>query len=774
MAQFTVQSLLKAIKLAKLSDGHSLLNSAKALPTLSHAELPQDRLNVVLALFSQQRFAAVVTQVTSLAAEFPDAFILYNILGAANVRLGKMDEAIANIGKAIEIKPDYAEAHNSLGIALKDLGRLNEATASFSKALKFKPDFAEAHNNLGAVLKGQGRLEEAIASFGKALLVMPDFVDAHISLGIALQEQGRLEEAIASFGKALKIKPDNVGVYNNLGAALKGQGRLNEAVASFAKALQLKPEFVQAHNNLGVTLQDLGRLEEAVASFSKALQIKPGFAEAHNNLGIALQKQGHLEEAIASFNKALQLKSDYAEAHNNLGTALQERGRTADAIVSLNRAVVINPGFAQAHNNLGNALQEQGRFEDAISCYGKALEINPKYAGAHNNLCDLFEKQNRQIELELALEKATLYCGAENAEILFRHAQLSNLKKQHDVAIDYLNRVQVDKLHTLLKPQYFSLLGKTYDRLGQFKEAFSAFEKQNALTGVSEEAKKVDPDNYLSSVLLLKNTWKTDVKPAWSNAVAGRKQSTPTFLIGFPRSGTTLLDTILLSHSGIKVVEEKPMAEAMSRSLKRTQTVQNLNSLSEVNVRQLRDAYFEELKSHIDKDHYGKLLVDKHPLNIVRIGLIHRVFPDAKFILVLRHPCDCVLSCFMQTFKLNDAMANFLTLDTSAKLYAAVMELLSAFRQKLSLDMHVLKYEDLIQDFEGTCKPLIRYLGLEWDDNLRNYQETALNRITISTPSYNQVIQPLYNHASGRWTNYRKQMKPVLPVLRPWIEAFGY
>jgi hypothetical protein len=161
-------------------------------------------------------------------------------------------------------------------------------------------------------------------------------------------------------------------------------------------------------------------------------------------------------------------------------------------------------------------------------------------------------------------------------------------------------------------------------------------------------------------------------------------------------------------------------------------------------------------------------------LNIGQIGLIHRVFPDAKFILALRHPCDCVLSCFMQTFKLNDAMANFLSLDQSARLYVAAMELWSAYRQKLNLDVHVVKYEDLIQDFEGTCKSLISFLGLEWDDNLYNYQKTALDGGRIKTASYSQVVLPLYKQAVGRWINYREQMQPVLPTLQPWIEAFGY
>jgi hypothetical protein len=212
----------------------------------------------------------------------------------------------------------------------------------------------------------------------------------------------------------------------------------------------------------------------------------------------------------------------------------------------------------------------------------------------------------------------------------------------------------------------------------------------------------------------------------------------------------------------------------MCKAFSQAQTIQNFNTLSEADVLGLRDVYFKELRRHLDQGDENKFIVDKLPLNIGNVGIIHRVFPDAKFILVLRHPCDCVLSCFMQNFQVNDAMANFLSLDQSAKLYAAVMELWFLYRQKLDLDAHVIKYENLVQDLEGTCRSLISFLGLEWDNNLHDYQKTALDRTSINTPSYNQVIQPLYEQASGRWTNYEKQMQHVLPVLRPWIDAFDY
>lgn len=567
------------------------------------------------------------------------------------------------------------------------------------------------------------------------------------------------------------------GQFNAL-IALYKQGRLGEVVRQATAMTVEFPNAAILHNTLGAAHARLHNLDEAIASFGKAAELKSNYVEAHNNLGLALQSRGRFDEAVASFTRALQIKPDFAEAHNNLGAALKYQGRLHEAIASLGRALQINPDHAEAHNNLGVALQDEGRLEEAVASFSKALQIKPDFVEAHSNLCGLYEKLNNLVELDKALEKAALNCGKDNPNILFRFAQLASRKNQFEDAVGHLQKVEVERIQPSQREAYFSLLGKACDKLDRFDEAFSAFLKQNELASVSVEAKKVNADSYLNSVLTQNAAWTTGVKPTWTNPLDDVNRKSPIFLIGFPRSGTTLLDTILRSHPEIGVAEEKPMVGVllgvMSRAFAQTPTIQNLSTLSKADVLSLRDIYFKELAKHFDGVDDGKFVVDKFPLNIIHADIIHRVFPEAKFIFALRHPCDCVLSCFMQTFKLNDAMANFLSLGQSARLYAAVMELWSTYRQKLGLDVHVLKYEDLVQDFEGTCKSLISFLGLEWNDNLHNYQETALGRSNIKTPSYNQVTQPLYKQASRRWTNYQEQMQPVLPVLHPWIEAFGY
>ena len=264
--------------------------------------------------------------------------------------------------------------------------RIPEAVACYRRALELKPDYAEAHNNLGNALKDQGKLDEAVACYRRALELKPDYAEAHNNLGNALKDQGKLDEAVACYRRALELKPDYAEAHNNLGIALKDQGKLDEAVACYRRALELKPDYAEAHNNLGIALKDQGKLDEAVACYRRALELKPDYAEAHNNLGIALKDQGKLDEAVACYRRALELKPDYAEAHNNLGIALKDQGKLDEAVACYRRALELKPDYAEAHNNLGNALKDQGKLDEAVACYRRALELKPDYAEAHSNL----------------------------------------------------------------------------------------------------------------------------------------------------------------------------------------------------------------------------------------------------------------------------------------------------------------------------------------------------------------------------------------------------
>jgi hypothetical protein len=263
------------------------------------------------------------------------------------------------------------------------------------------------------------------------------------------------------------------------------------------------------------------------------------------------------------------------------------------------------------------------------------------------------------------------------------------------------------------------------------------------------------------------------IKPDWASRLpvldtSGR--GAPAFLVGFPRSGTTLLDTFLMGHPDISVVEEKGMIGAAQATLG---DITALTERTPAELEQARNAYFAELDRHVEPGFPG-LVLDKLPLNMIAAPLIHCLFPDARFIFARRHPCDAVLSCFMQGFALNDSMACFLDLADAAAYYDAAIAVWTRSREVLALKAHTVGYEDLIGEPEATLRPTIEFLGLGWDEELLEHQETARSRGAISTPSYNQVTQPLSRRASGRWLRYEKQLAPVLPVLLPWAKRLGY
>jgi predicted O-linked N-acetylglucosamine transferase (SPINDLY family) len=300
--------------------------------------------------------------------------------------LRRISQAVACYRRALELKPDYAEAHNNLGNVLKDQGKPDDAVACYRRALESKPDYAEAHNDLGNAFNDQGKLDEAIACYRRVLELKPDFVEAHNNLGNAFWQQGKLDEAANCCRRAIELKPGYAEAHNNLGNVLKDRGKLDEAVTCYRRALELKPDFAEAHNNLGVTFQEQGKRDESLACYRRALELKPDYAEAYNNLGDALQDQGKLDEAIACFRRALELNPDYAGAHNNLGNALEKWGRLDDALTCYRRALELKPDYAEAHNNLGNVLKDQGKVGESLACCRRALELKPDYAEAHSNL----------------------------------------------------------------------------------------------------------------------------------------------------------------------------------------------------------------------------------------------------------------------------------------------------------------------------------------------------------------------------------------------------
>ena len=352
----------------------------------SFNKLKQESVNQLINLYNQGLFLETVKKANLILENYPEAFMVWNVLGAANKELNRIGESAISFKKVTELNPTYANGFNNLGIVLQELGKVEDAIKAYDKAITMRPNFAEAYYNMGNALKDKDKLEEAIIAYNKAVTIRPDFAEAYYNMGNALKDKDKLEEAIKVYKKTLSLRPKNADAFYNMGTAFQEQGKLELAINAYNSALLIRPNYVNAYYNLGNALKDRGKLEEAIEAYNKALSLKPEFANAYNNMGFVLQNQGKLEKAIEAYKKALFIKPDFAETYINMGTVLREQGKPKEAIESYKKALTIKPDSAESYINMGGAFWERGKMKEGVEAYKGALSIDPDNAGAYWNL----------------------------------------------------------------------------------------------------------------------------------------------------------------------------------------------------------------------------------------------------------------------------------------------------------------------------------------------------------------------------------------------------
>ena len=324
-AKLICQDIL--VKYPKNKRAQQSLISVNKLELSLASQYPfKESIDQLISLYNQDKFIAVIELAEQLTQQYPRAFEVWNLLGAANKGLGRILEASKAFKRVTEINPKYAEAYYNLGVVLRQQGELHAALEAYEKAISLKPDFAEVYYNMGNMLNSQGKLDHAIRAYTKVISLIPDFAEAYSNIGVILKEKGKLEEAKAAYKKAIAAKPNYAVAYYNLGNVLKDQSLFKEALMYYLKAVSLKPDYALAYNNMGFVQREIGKLENAIDAYTRAVSIMPNFAEAHNNLGVALNEQGKQKEGIESYEIALAIDPNYAEAHENLSYALLNKG----------------------------------------------------------------------------------------------------------------------------------------------------------------------------------------------------------------------------------------------------------------------------------------------------------------------------------------------------------------------------------------------------------------------------------------------------------------
>ena len=587
---------------------------------------------------------------------------------------------------------------------------------------------------------------------------------AAIERAIPLLQRGDLEGAAKAAGNGLRRFPDDPGLLRMMGYILQSQERFAEAADCYAKVVARDPRDWEIWNNLGNARRAAGDRPGAIAALEQARRLRPDLPAIHYNLGVSLAEAGRMEAAAQAFAETVRLAPGNAGGLLEHGRALRHLNRHAEALAVLDRATQLAPEHPDIRLERGRALSGLARFAEADEAYRAALAIQPDLATAFLERGLLLERSNQLDRLRALLDEA----AAQNVSSALSYLHALAFERAGDLAAA---RAAAEAVPPDEDPVRRALLiGRLADKANDAPAAFDAYREMNRLVAADSPEARAGAAAYRAHVLALTDMVTPDFAAGWPAAGTAGERPAPVFLVGFPRSGTTLLDTLLMGHPNVHVLEEEPLLQRVGEALG---DFARLPGLDETEITRLRALYFAELDA-FDPAARDKVVVDKLPLNILGAPLIHRLFPEAKLIVAERHPCDVVLSCFMQDFDLNDAMANFLDLGDTAALYDHVLGFWTRCRERLKLDVHVLRYEALVADKAAELRSLLEFLALAWDDGVLDNQATAQRRGLIATPSYAQVAQPIYTRARGRWERYRAQMAPVLPILEPWAERLGY
>jgi tetratricopeptide (TPR) repeat protein len=603
-----------------------------------------------------------------------------------------------------------------------------------------------------------------------------DNLDLNKLLILAKQnhQKNNFEEAFKIYKKILDTDPNHFETTYFLAILNTQIKKYEQAKELLEKAILIKPEMPELYNSLGLIHRNIGNFEQSLKSFKKAIQILPEFAVAYNNMAIVYRDLDNVKEAEKNLLYSIKIDPNNSDPYNNLGLIYRDSNQENKAKEFFEKSLEINPKNLQTLNNLGNLHKNLGQIDQAEKYFYEAININFKFFDSYINLSVMYERINLNEKLEEIINKANKIFPSNIIIKLFHGQYLYKIKKFSE-AIECLNQISFAENQLNRERLRYFILAKCYEKLGNIDNSFDFFKKTNEINA-KQKKDDIDKKQTLKIITERINFFKKEKIDSWSLNNSNKINFDPFFLIGFPRSGTTLLDTILRSHPSIELIEEKPLIKELIISMDKeiAGDLNNLKYLSQKQIEILQNQYLQNIKKYTEGNISSKIIIDKMPLNIIHVGEIIKIFPNAKFILSLRHPCDAVLSCFMQNFKLNSAMANFLDIESAAHMYDCVMKLWIQYINLFSVNSHIVKYENVINNFDSTIKNTLNFLNLPWSENVKKFYETADKRKLIATPSYDQVNQPIYPDSVNKWKKYNNKITNILPILQPWIKEFKY
>jgi tetratricopeptide (TPR) repeat protein len=606
------------------------------------------------------------------------------------------------------------------GLKCYQQGNLEAAEKHFRRLVSRDSRNVHGLNLLGMVCVNTGRHEEAVQLITQALKIKPVDAQAHGNIGLAYQRMEKLALAEHHFRKSIEINANNPAMWNSLGNVLREKGQASEAVKVYESTLKVNGNYAQCWTNLSQALVDLGEFDRAFQAVSRALQIDPGLAESHNQLAEVYRKTFKFDLAISSYQKSLELDPTLYESMLGLATVYRESEDPEAALTVLSRLIALHPGHAKAHTVLGVLKEQLGDLVAAADCFKKSIALAPNAISPHFHLSSIKGRKSSEDEI-LAMER---------------------LQKITD-----LSREDRADLH-------FGL-GEAYDQQGQTDKAFKAWLTANQ---IKAERFPYDPE---------KRKQHRDLTLTHSQALATKFTEAPSqearqlvFVIGMPRSGTSLTDQILSSNTHVSSLGEVGYADEMAvqvNKLTGNLYPQGLSGLTQKDISVLGADFLKKIPlKHSD----FQVLIDKTPMNFQFLGLLAEVFPGAKFIHCRRNPMDNCFSIFKLSFANHQEYAHDLTaLGRHYRLYEGMMDKWKEMYPQRILDVY---YEDTVADIEEQCVRLVEFLGLNFEPKMLEFYSSER---LVRTPSASQVRQPIYKSSVQAWKKYEEHLGPLIAAL---------
>ena len=604
--------------------------------------------------------------------------------------------------------------------------KLSQAKKYYKRVLKIDSQHPDALHLLGIIFHQMGHDRHAVELIRKAIANESEQAIFHTNLAIIYNSTSQWNEAEAAARDSLQINSNDPKAWGNLGQALAGLERISDAIKAYEKSISFDPRNYIVHCNLASLLTAFGRYEEAEAACKAALKLNPNLAKAFHSLGVVQSVSGRLNKAEKSFKKALSIEPNNGQTITNLASIYTSQLKYDDAIALFKNVIKVAPNSAEVHNNLGVCYSEVGQLDEALRCFEHTLVIDPNNVEAH-------------------------YALATSGRKILSPNDLSRLER--------ISRSTTISLEKKIKLNF--VLASQADQRGLTLPAITFFKAGNDLRKklLNEQGHKF---NAVEQVKLEKSIENIFTKEFFESRIGfGINTQQPVFIVGMPRSGTTLVEKILSSHPEVHSVGESNNIPKIIEKLE--EGVNNRSSFLQ-SVKYLGKGLSAELGisglASLGNLSYVSRIVDKMPLNYVYLGLIALLYPKAKIIHCQRHPCDIANSCYFQNFV--NIQPWSCDLKHIANYYNSYRRIMAHWDKVLPLSILNLRYEELVNNYEKKIPNLVKFIGIDWNERCLNFYET---QGAVRTASKWQVRQPIYTNSVGRWKIYEDYLAPFKNTL---------